>query len=397
MGNEPTTVTRAGVRVSKACSIETRGGARAEFEIESSRAHPVAVKIRERLPEGLDASDIDVCDEHDGERWWVFGDELEFSGVLKPDGTIETAYVARTLVAADGSRPSAPTIETVVPVDPEDANRDDAPLWRGATAEATALATVGNGRRTRNGRPTREGVDTADRSDTTAVRSSETPTRTAVESGMDESSGGDTDAKARSSGHRGGGVAAIVTTAKRQLERLSRSGTVFETEAIEPLSDDAFDVLSNARRRQVLVRLFENDEPARLGDLSRSIAAWENDVSTTEVTSQQRKRVYTALRQSHLPKMDRAGVVNYDKDRGSIELASEAARLRPYLDVSRRRRTRGWRYPLLGVLWCGVIAAVWIGVVPLGPFTGLALACLVGLSAVISVRIPTVGRITDTE
>lgn len=55
------------------------------------------------------------------------------------------------------------------------------------------------------------------------------------------------------------------------------------------------------------------------------------------VTSQQRKRTYTALRQSHLPKMDRAGVIDYDADRGSIEPTGEATRLRSYLDIPVRQ------------------------------------------------------------
>jgi hypothetical protein len=79
-----------------------------------------------------------------------------------------------------------------------------------------------------------------------------------------------------------------------------------------------FKLLSNRRRRKVLVILRGCGGKKSISDLSEQIAAIENNVTVGEVTSGQRKRVYVGLYQCHLPKMDEAGVVEYDQDRGSV-------------------------------------------------------------------------------
>jgi hypothetical protein len=99
--------------------------------------------------------------------------------------------------------------------------------------------------------------------------------------------------------------------------------------------DVAFEILNCRRRRQVLRYLLEyaEDRAAELYDITRQVAAWENDISLESVTSTQRMRVYTALRQSHLPKMDKRGVLEFDKDRGRVELTEEASNLVVYMDT----------------------------------------------------------------
>ncbi|MFC4541731.1 hypothetical protein ACFO5R_07300 [Halosolutus amylolyticus] len=103
---------------------------------------------------------------------------------------------------------------------------------------------------------------------------------------------------------------------------------------VEPLSQDvAFEMLSCRRRRDVLHYLRQNGGTAELRPLSRQIAAWENDEPIEAVTYKQRSRVYTALRQAHLPKMDSYGIVEFDADRGTVALTGRASDLDVYLDV----------------------------------------------------------------
>ena len=95
-----------------------------------------------------------------------------------------------------------------------------------------------------------------------------------------------------------------------------------------------FDILRNERRQRVLGYLaITDDEVIRIGDLAEHVAAIENDMPVNALSSQQRKRVYVALYQCHLPKMADAGVIEFDKDRGTIKIGPNAAQLRPYLDV----------------------------------------------------------------
>lgn len=84
-----------------------------------------------------------------------------------------------------------------------------------------------------------------------------------------------------------------------------------------------FEVLRAGRRRGVL-RYLDAHGDASVGTLAEHLAAEENDTEPRLVTSSQRKRTYVALYQIHLPKLDSYGVVDYDRDRGSVELRDPA-------------------------------------------------------------------------
>jgi hypothetical protein len=100
----------------------------------------------------------------------------------------------------------------------------------------------------------------------------------------------------------------------------------------EALSKDTlFEILKNRRRRDALAYLKANDGVATLSDMAEFIAAKENDIEIGALSSSQRKRVYIGLYQCHLPKMAAAGVVDFEKNRGDIELRPEAAQLDVYL------------------------------------------------------------------
>jgi DNA-binding transcriptional ArsR family regulator len=94
-----------------------------------------------------------------------------------------------------------------------------------------------------------------------------------------------------------------------------------------------FETLANPRRRCVLHHLRRNDGVATVGEMARTIAAWEADIPESAVSSKARKRVYTSLYQVHLPKMDRAGFVEYDRRSGSVALLDRAAQLDVQLEV----------------------------------------------------------------
>lgn len=120
---------------------------------------------------------------------------------------------------------------------------------------------------------------------------------------------------------------------------LSTTGGVEPTEPTDgerTLSQDSiFTVLSNARRRFAIKYLNQHttEDHVELRDLAEQIAAWENDIPVEEVTYKQRKRVYTSLYQSHLPKLDELDVVEYDCNRGTIERTDTVDELDVYLEV----------------------------------------------------------------
>ena len=98
--------------------------------------------------------------------------------------------------------------------------------------------------------------------------------------------------------------------------------------------DDMFHVLQCRRRRLVLKYLqeYDGDSPARMSDIAEHIAAVEHDTTVDALQSQERQRVYIALYQSHLVKMDKVGVISYNQSRGYVEATPLAERFAGYLD-----------------------------------------------------------------
>jgi predicted transcriptional regulator len=137
-------------------------------------------------------------------------------------------------------------------------------------------------------------------------------------------------------------------------------------EAGDELSeDDLFEVLSNSRRRYALHALSSNDEEWEIGRLAEQVAAWENETAVEEVTRAERKSVYTALQQLHLPKMDELGFVEYDKDRGTVRPTAAKDDVDIYLDVVRGDDIPWNEYYLgLSAVTAGLVAVAWLDVFP---------------------------------
>jgi hypothetical protein len=91
--------------------------------------------------------------------------------------------------------------------------------------------------------------------------------------------------------------------------------------------EEAIDAINNYRRRMVIVLTDEYGADVTVGQLAEAIAALENDCRMSELDAQQRKRVYISLVQSHLKKLDRHGVVHYDKQQKIVVPTQATAKL----------------------------------------------------------------------
>ena len=76
--------------------------------------------------------------------------------------------------------------------------------------------------------------------------------------------------------------------------------------------DDAFEAVSNNRRRRIILSLARTDGAIAATDLAVEIAAIENVIDPSDVTGDQRTRVYISLIQSHLDTLDSLGAADYD-------------------------------------------------------------------------------------
>lgn len=98
-----------------------------------------------------------------------------------------------------------------------------------------------------------------------------------------------------------------------------------------PLSKaEIHDVLSNDRRRRVL-ELLDGESPRDLRSLADAIAAAETGDAAPP--RKVRQSVYVTLHQSHLPKLARLGVVDYDSTSKRVALGERAPEVRVYMEV----------------------------------------------------------------
>ncbi len=166
-------------------------------------------------------------------------------------------------------------------------------------------------------------------------------------------------------------------------------------------TDEIFHVLQNERRRNVLQYLQGRTEPVRMRDVAEQVAAWEHETTVQQLSSKQRQRVYIPLYQSHLPKLDELGIIEYQQNRGIVERLPLADRFDPYL-----RAHQGESSPALAQdgdhpdqYYLGVTALG--GVLLLGALLELPIfSTLSGIAVVVLIlvllTVPTVMRLRET-
>ncbi|MFB6109221.1 MAG: hypothetical protein ABEJ82_10375 [Haloplanus sp.] len=97
---------------------------------------------------------------------------------------------------------------------------------------------------------------------------------------------------------------------------------------------DIHDILRNDRRRNVIKCLQDNGREVALRDIAVRIA--EIETGESPPPSNIRDSVYISLHQTHLPKLDDAGIVDYDSDRKTISLQKPAKQVDLYMEVVTR-------------------------------------------------------------
>ena len=142
-------------------------------------------------------------------------------------------------------------------------------------------------------------------------------------------------------------------------------------------TDDVFHLLQNERRRNVLRYLRDTDGQVRMRDVAEQVAAWEHNTTVEGLSSDQRQRVYIPLYQSHLPKLDKAGLIEYQQNRGIVERLPLADQVDHYLDGP--TTDTGWD-PNYGRV-TGVGALLLVGAVMelpvLSALSGVAIAAII--------------------
>jgi len=162
-----------------------------------------------------------------------------------------------------------------------------------------------------------------------------------------------------------------------------------ETAETELPREQIFQILRNKRRQYILRYLVaEASGPqAEFRELVDQVAAWENDTTIERVDSASRKSVYTALRQSHLPKLDNVGIIEYDNQRGDIALTDTTQEVYLYLEYTPGGDISWSQYYLrLSSICSLLLAAAWLGIYPFVGVSGIVFAALfVGIFSLSSI------------
>jgi hypothetical protein len=107
------------------------------------------------------------------------------------------------------------------------------------------------------------------------------------------------------------------------------------------------DVLSNERRKMVIDLLRRERTEISARDLSEYIA--ERETGESPPPRNKRQSAYVSLHQTHLPKLDELGIIEYDQSEKTVALDDEASR-----EVSVYMET----VPRYGISWSEYYAGV---------------------------------------
>ena len=120
---------------------------------------------------------------------------------------------------------------------------------------------------------------------------------------------------------------------------------------------DIFGVLQNNRRRHVLEYLQSNGSQS-VRDISEAVACIE--AGTDEPVSSVRKSIYVSLLQTHLPKMEKLGILTFNGTGDKVELMPAASDVNLYLETVEEGNISWGQYYLglsvLAVLGSGAVA-----------------------------------------
>lgn len=146
----------------------------------------------------------------------------------------------------------------------------------------------------------------------------------------------------------------------------SEDPTQEDTSGEQPSVDEIYHIFGNRRRRYTLHYLKQADEKVDFGNMAEQIAAWEYEKSRLEVTSDERKYVYSALQQRHLPKMHDIGLIEFDKRDASVEPTAALEEIDIYAEIVEKDNIPwGMYFPALSAVHLVLLALFGFDVVPL--------------------------------
>ena len=129
------------------------------------------------------------------------------------------------------------------------------------------------------------------------------------------------------------------------------------------LRADVFELLKNSRRRSVLAYFYEQRSDAvSLQELVDYVTARETNRDAGAIDADDRTAVYVSLHQTHLPRLEEHGTIEYDRNGNVVSITPKGRRLAQYLYHAPGSAFR-WSRVFLGLslLWLLSLFVVWSG------------------------------------
>lgn len=114
------------------------------------------------------------------------------------------------------------------------------------------------------------------------------------------------------------------------LEASKAIGTGTSDFATSEWLDTVFSLLSNSRRRAVIEVMFEH-ERIDFGDLVDRVAELEYGLPIEEISGDERHTIYVSLQQTHCDSLEQEGIIERDRDTGTVGLGHNADELREFI------------------------------------------------------------------
>ena len=151
---------------------------------------------------------------------------------------------------------------------------------------------------------------------------------------------------------------------QRSIQR-NKGSTAVDEQTLS--QDELLTLLSNQRRRFAIHCLKQHaDTELTVSELAEQVAGWENNKATDQLSQKERKRVRSALRQFHLPKMAESGFIEYDTARCTVSLTDSTANANFYVDsLTGREIPWGVYYLGFSALSLLCLTGLWMGLYPL--------------------------------
>ena len=97
--------------------------------------------------------------------------------------------------------------------------------------------------------------------------------------------------------------------------------------------DTVLDLCEDKHRRFVLTVLAEQQRSLTMDDLTKMAVKRNRHTRPTAVSGEIVTRVKTGLHHVHIPKLEEAGLIEYDSERQLVEPTAEFDRMEPYLSA----------------------------------------------------------------